>query len=137
MEGYTYSFVDRAGDIATDQGYDYAGRFSEGLAFVILRGQAGYIDKTWKMVFTLQAASGGEFSEGHAPVQVDQKWGYIDRQGNLAISPRFDFANSFSEGLALVWANAKYEYIDHTGRMAFTPRETQSANPQTRSSVPL
>ena len=79
VEGYRYCFIDKTGNFATDQRYEYAGRFSEGLAFVILRGQAGYIDKTWKMVFTLQAAAGGEFSEGLAPVQVDQKWGYIDR----------------------------------------------------------
>lgn len=59
--------------------FDDAGRFSEGLAPVLVCGQWGFIDTSGNIVITPQFDYAYHFSEGLAAVQVDGKWGYISK----------------------------------------------------------
>jgi S1-C subfamily serine protease len=82
-----YGFIDIRGQFVIPPSFTNAGNFSEGLAAVLVGGEAH-----------LERSSDGSpyiTSEGG-------KWGYIDRTGAMAIPPQFGSAMPFSEGLALV-----------------------------------
>lgn len=122
---YRYGFIDKTGREVITRKYDYAGRFSEGLAFVVENGKSGYIDKKGIMVlslydkvpFDLSNGIGGEFSEGLAPFCMDGRCGYIDKTGHFVIERQFESAEPFSEELALVSKEGNRGYIDKTGRL--------------------
>ena len=123
---YRYGFIDTSGRHSITRKYDYARGFSEGLAFVVSDGRAGYINKTGNMVlilcdkvpaFDLSYCIGGKFSEGLAPFCVEGKCGYIDKTGKFVIARQFELAERFSDGLALVWKAGTAGYIDRSGRL--------------------
>ena len=101
--------------------YDYAWKFSEGLAAVALKGKWGYIDKSGKEVIPFKYDDASSFSQGLAAVALKGKWGYIDKTGKEVIPIKYDFVWPFSEGLAQVKLNGKWGYgymgyIDKTGK---------------------
>ena len=67
--------------------YDFAERFSDGLAAVKVGGRFGYIDKTGRVVIPLQFDSAGEFSDGVAEVEVGGEFGYINTSGKYVWEP--------------------------------------------------
>ncbi len=114
-----YTFVDRRGNIVSEDRYDGAGAFSEGLAPVRIERQWGYIDKTGKMVIAPQFEAANSFSEGVALVSSKGRYGYIDHAGKYVIAPQFSYAESFSDGLAVVGSrDSGVWYMDHTGKQA-------------------
>jgi len=118
-----YTFVDRSGKIISNDRYDYADHFSEGLAPVQSGKQWGYIDKTGKMVIAPQFDTAAPFSDGVALVYANKLFGYIDKAGRFIIPPRFSYAEDFSEGLAVVGSrDSGVWYSDHTGKQAIPGR---------------
>ncbi len=114
-----YAFIDRSGKIISDDRYDAADHFSEGLAPVQSGKQWGYIDKTGKMVIAPQFDTAAPFSDGAALVSTNKLFGYIDKAGKFTIPPRFSYAEDFSEGLAVVGSrDSGVWYSDHTGKQA-------------------
>ncbi|HYG80048.1 MAG TPA: WG repeat-containing protein, partial [Pyrinomonadaceae bacterium] len=103
-------FIDKTGEfvIGPDK-YDLSddSNFSEGLAAVRLKRQAGYIDRTGRMVIRLQFYRAHPFADGMARVEFEGKNGYIDKSGRLVIKPQYEFAQDFSEGLAAVEVRGK------------------------------
>ncbi|WP_231384444.1 WG repeat-containing protein [Leptospira alstonii] len=97
--------------------FDGAGKFSGGLAPVLVGNKWGYIDPTGALVIQLQFDRAGEFSGGLASVKIKNQWGYVDFTGKIVIPPRFDEAESYSEGFASVKIGKKWGYIDHTGKI--------------------
>ncbi|MDT9313122.1 MULTISPECIES: WG repeat-containing protein [Limnospira] len=101
--------------------FDYAAKFSEGLANVIINGQNCFIDTEENIVITLASdiISVGTFSERMASVNMDDKSGYIDREGRLAIPAKFSLnpVYYFAEGLALakLYDQTKWGYINKSG----------------------
>ena len=115
-------------------GFKYAGTagFSEGLAWVMLDKQSGYVDKRGNWVIKLPPTATGwrRFSEGLAPVRINDKWGYIDRAGKIVIEPKWYDADPFNHGLAKVAVSMdpnggilKAGYIDHSGKYVYEPSE--------------
>jgi len=122
-----YGYIDSTGRLVIPPRFEYADRFSEGLARVTLEGKSAYIDTTGRMVIGGIEGLRGRFSEGLARIEVKtdggRKHGYIDRTGKVVIEPRFDAARDFSEGLAAVKVGEKWGgYIDRTGRLVIEPR---------------
>ncbi|MDX6271744.1 MAG: hypothetical protein QOD28_2967, partial [Acidobacteriota bacterium] len=121
-----WGYIDRAGKIVIRPQYDVAWEFTEGLAYVKSGAERGVIDKTGRMVVSLQQVDlAGFFSEGLAPVQTSSqppRFGFIDRTGKLVINPQYDAARGFEEGLALVMVERKYGFIDKRGRMVVKPQ---------------
>jgi hypothetical protein len=101
---FKFGFVDSTGKIFKELQYTDALSFSEGLAYVMKKGERGYIDKTGKMVIPLDTnLVGYAFSEGLAAVSNDKfKVGFIDKSGALKIGFKQDIPAIFSEGLARV-----------------------------------
>ena len=103
------------------------GRFSGGLAPVLVNGKWGFIDEDQRIVITPRFRDAEVFSEGLAMVrlQVDRetaKAGFIDAEGQMVINPHFDEAQGFQEGLALVQVNQKFGFIDKTGHIVIEMR---------------
>ena len=114
-----YSFVDRSGKIISEERYESAGQFSEGLAPVRIDKKWGYIDKTGKIVIAPQFDLVSSFADGVALASTNKLFGYIDRAGKFVIAPQFAYAEDFSEGLAIVGSLASgVWYIDHKGKQA-------------------
>lgn len=129
-----WGYIDEAGKWVIDPKFDMALRFSEGLAQVriggrwsvepvhLTGGQAAYIDRSGKIVFTLVQAPLGTayneypFSEGRLPFEHGPKYGYLDQDGRTVIAPKFEYAGDFSEGLAGIVLNEKFGFIDKNGK---------------------
>jgi len=106
---------------------DFAGRFSEGVAYVRLGGKIGFINRQGEFVIPPQFEQADDFSEGLAPVQLGGKWGFIDHEGRVVIPPQFSYARSFSEGLAVAYAaKDKAGYIDRQGQWVVEPKYRQA-----------
>jgi hypothetical protein len=118
-----FTFIDKTGRVISDQRYDYALGFSEGLAPVLVNERWGYIDKTGELVITPRFDNAAPFSDGVALVRVNNLYGYIDSRGFYVIPPRFKWAESFVDGRAVVGSNGEdgsVWYIDHYGNQAFS-----------------
>jgi len=114
-----YTFVNRSGKIISDDRYDYAGHFAEGLAPVRVGERWGYIDKTGKIVIAPKFDKAAPFSDGVALVSANELYGYIDHTGKYVIAPRFTYAEDFSGGLAVVGSlDSGVWYIDSKGKQA-------------------
>ncbi len=124
-----FTFIDKTGRIITEQRFDYAREFSEGLAAVKIGMVWGFIDTSGTVVIPPAFDYAGAFSSGLAPVVLNGAFGYIDKLGHLAVLPQFEYAGDFSDGLAVVGdGDDHYWYIDRTGRPAFH-EEFETASP--------
>ena len=121
------AYMDRTGKVAfrLAEYWEEAGHFSDGLAWVGIRGECKYINRQGAKIQTSwpDPVRCRDFSEGLAAVWTLQGWGYLDTAGKWAISPKFYPAQDFSEGLAAVGASkGKIGYIDRAGRMSIDPQ---------------
>jgi hypothetical protein len=96
--------------------------FSEGLAYIVVNGKWGFINKTGKVIIKPQFDDAGCFREGLAPVEKNGKWGYIDKKGNLAVDFKWDWGWDFYENRALVMLADKWGYIDTKGAIVIEPQ---------------
>jgi tetratricopeptide (TPR) repeat protein len=124
-------YIDTTGKMLIDKKFQYTGRFSEGLAFVIFNEgkteKRGYMDKTGKLVIDLtgKIGYGRPFSDGMAGVSAvkdNEKWGYIDNTGKIVVEPTYHkYADNFHEGRAFVIEKRTDDfyigYIDKTGKV--------------------
>jgi hypothetical protein len=144
MDG-RWGYLDKSQNYVIKPQFDWAERFSEGLALVGLRQKFGFIDTTGKFVIEPQFAYARSFSEGLALVFPDWGFnvlghtegytlfvraGYVDHTGKMAIKPRFvEDAHSFSDGLAAFKAGidygrgeAKWGFLAKNGKWAISPQ---------------
>ncbi len=117
-----YGFVDKNGDTIIDCQYDYAEKFSNGLALVKNNLRFKVIDTTGKL-YDLKDYTGGdkfrhEFGENFSglPVLVKQ-WdcSYITSSGSVFLSIPYQNASSFILGKAKVFEGDKYNFISKRG----------------------
>lgn len=117
-----YAFIEKSGAVVSNERYNLAWPFSDGLAAVLVGKVWGYIDATGAMVIPPQFDWAYSFSEGFAAVQIGKLHGYIDKTGAMVISPRFQQADAFSEGLAVVRERNYSGYIDYQGDYVIEPQ---------------
>jgi len=118
-----FTFVDKTGRVISDDRYDFARSFAEGLAPVRKNNHWGFIDKSGKLVIGYRFEDAQPFSNGLARVKQNGSYGYIDQHCKLIIPPWFQYAEEFSDGLAPVGNDDDgYWYIDKTGRDVFPHR---------------
>lgn len=96
--------------------------FSEGLAYVVVDGKWGFIDRTGTVVIQPQFDDAGCFRNGIAPVEKNKKWGYVDQKGNVVIDFVWDWASDFYENRALVMSGRLWGYIDTKGSVVIKPQ---------------
>ncbi len=106
---------------------DYAGSFSEKVAYARLGGKLGFINKQGEFLIPPQFEEADSFQEGLAPVKLNGKWGFIDHEGKFVIPPQFEYARSFSDGLAVACAEAtKCGHVNRQGAWIVQPKYKQS-----------
>lgn len=121
--GAKWGFIDRAGNTVIEPKYDYCARFSDGLALVVKKGRAGYVDSTGALRVPLSFSGGNGFKDGMARVTRDgARWGFIDKQGKVVVPINFAEAHDFAEGLAAVKVGAKWGFVDPSGRLVIEPK---------------
>ncbi len=108
-------FQNLNGEMITDYKYDFALKFSNGLAVVELNGQWGYVDTKGKEVIPLQYQNCHCFVDGIAIVKKDNKYGYIDILGKLLTPIKYDYCHDFNDKFAIVRLNNNYGLIDRNG----------------------
>lgn len=120
-----YGFIDKQGSMVIEPKYDFAAKFTEGLAPVKVDtyGKYSYINKQGETVIEDKFNIAHDFSEGIAKVAVMEsglfKYGYINKQGEIIIEPKYSKAGNFSEGVAIVSMDAwgdDLSIIDNTGK---------------------
>ena len=124
-----FTYVDKAGRVITDDRFDAARDFSEGLAPVRMGTLWGFIDKSGALVIPPQFDDATPFSSSLARVRRNSLYGFVDKLGSLVIEAQFAHAGDFSDGLAPVNdADRRHWYIDRKGERAF-PGEFAEASP--------
>jgi hypothetical protein len=117
-----FTYTDAGGRIITEQRFDGARDFSEGLAPVQVNKLWGYIDKSGKSIILPRFDDAQSFSEGLARVREYDRWGYIDKSGVYVVRPAFEYAEEFHEGFAVVGNQTdgedEYWYIGKNGEQA-------------------
>ena len=86
-------FVNPDGKRFSQESYDEARGFSEGLAAVCKQGLWGYIDREGKLVIPCQFKKAGSFSDGYAVVDksgtgLPSDYGYIDKTGKFILTAK-------------------------------------------------
>lgn len=137
-------YIDRAGNIVTEETYDDATEFyQDGYALVMKNGKYGCIDEEGNYVIPLEQDGIDQFGsaflyrrdlsydslkedqfertlfrDGMVPVQSGSKVGYMDETGKWKIEPQFDGGEPFYEGKAVFFdgESGKYGYIDTAGK---------------------
>jgi hypothetical protein len=141
MENKLYGYKNEKNEIVIQPKFDWANRFSEGLAVVEMarmeNGKKVYnqktyeLEKDWYVINTkgtvlfklnypyrkLFYIGSGKYVNNRLPVSDGYKWGYIDGSGKEVIKPQFEIANDFSEMLSVVKTAAGYLVIDTMGKM--------------------
>jgi hypothetical protein len=89
--GSKYGYIDKKGNLVIPAIYDYACRFSDGMAIVYSRARRrfAYIDTSGRQVTPFQFKVVTLFSEGMAVVRDEDQGplGFIDKTGKYAIKP--------------------------------------------------
>ena len=131
-----WGYIDQRGQVVIQPQFNFASKFSEGLAVVEIDHKKGYINQSGQIVIQPQFNETYGFSEGLAAVRIISMWGYgyidkfgyIDKSGQIAIQPHFDRTSSFSKGLAAIKIDNNWGYIDQTGRVVIQPQFIEALN---------
>jgi hypothetical protein len=117
-----WGYVDRQRKLVIPFQFKYAGQFDHGMARVILKEKAFFIDESGTRV-TPEFDGAFDFREDLAAVEVGKNVGYIRRDGSFALPPLHGSASGidFSEGLAAVRINGKVGFMDKTGSIVIQP----------------
>jgi hypothetical protein len=116
-----WGYINPKGEMMISPRFDFAGKFSEGLARISMEGLFGYVDTTGQLIVRPHYLRASDYADGRARVRVDagQSRFYLDRDGVAVIPPDTNRADAkdFSDGLAAVLSAGKWGYIDTTGTL--------------------
>lgn len=130
--GDKYGYINSEGDIVIEPQFDWADRFSEGLAAIRTgddnlgyNGKYGYINPQGEVVIEPNFMSAGSFSNGWARVKQDREgFVYIDKTGQMPIQKKFVECYSVNEFPIPVRISRKdmAGYVDKTGEYVIQPQ---------------
>lgn len=109
--------IDRFGDAVLAVEHDHVGSLYDGLALVIDKGKAGYVDASgnWRIPQRYDAnaltINMGDFHNGLARVLSGAKLGMVDTAGNRVIQPQYADIGLLEGGLIPVKRTSKWGYI--------------------------
>ena len=113
-----YNYIDKKGNILSDEWFYHVYKFHKGFA-VVERGDGLYnhIDKKGNILSKEWFNDVDDFHDGFAIVQrSDRFYNYIDKQGNILSKEWFKWTDNFRDGFAKVQRSDKlYNHIDKNG----------------------
>lgn len=119
--------LERPQGAKTEDFFNHATLFNNGLATISIGNKYGVIDKTGKVVIPCQYDWLGVASEGLIPYEAkndkgEPRIGYIDQTSKIVIPARFKDARQFGNGLAPATENGKdWGFIDKSGNFKLPP----------------
>lgn len=103
--------------------FDYADRFSSGVAVVMIQGRWGMIDRTGKALVPLEFDGALRMQDGFAAVQKGELCGFVNRAGDLKIPVQYKRVRSFHNGFAAVqMPDDSWGYIDKRGKLVWSDK---------------
>lgn len=102
---FRYAKIQDGKAVESDEKWDLAGEFKEGLAPVVNKNErVKFINENYEEVFVVEAEKVTPFNEGMAAIaNDDNKWGFINKEGKEVIDTKYDFvSNGFHDGYAIV-----------------------------------
>ena len=118
--GEKYGYIDKTGKIILKPQFDFAGRFSDGLALIRVGSEYGYIDRSGEFIIKPQYLRASPFSEGLAVVGTGPGSTYINREGIMVMEVNGN-CGPFSDGMAVIRIQDKLGYIDKSGKTVIKP----------------
>lgn len=116
--------------VESDDKWDFAGEFKEGLAPVRNKNEkVQFINENFEVVFTAEAEEVSYFNDGLAHFSdKDGKWGFIDKSGKEVIKPQYDrVVTGFRDGKAIIANDTKdgveYKVIDQSGNVVLNLKD--------------
>lgn len=122
-----YGYINKEGGVRIKPQFNFAFKFSDGLAPVKVGKLFGFIDTFGEMAIRPSFTSPSDFHEGLASVKDPEtgKWGYIDKTGDMVIEPR-DNNTDFSEGVGSVEIGGKWGCVNRNGTVVIEPMSDHS-----------
>jgi hypothetical protein len=115
-----FTYIDKSGTVITNQRFDNARDFSEGLAPVRIGELWGLIDRAGSSVIPPKFEDAQPFSSDLSRIQRGGRYGYVDKYGEVVVRPQFQQADSFSDAQAVVGNGAgRYWYINPRAERSF------------------
>jgi len=100
--------------------FDYADRFINGAAVVMIDQRWGMIDRGGRALVPLAYDGVLRLQDGFAGVEKDGKCGFVNRAGDLTIPLQFKRVRSFHNGYAAVQLpDRRWGYIDKRGQVVW------------------
>jgi hypothetical protein len=109
------------GDSITPCKYDRIGKFSEGLACVLLDGKVGFIDRYGNEVISLiydgdlEEMARFQFLESKAIVKKGKKYGVIDKTGTQVKSFDYELIDPLKDGRYAAKKKGKFGFFNASG----------------------
>lgn len=122
-----YGWINRKGTFLTEQLFDDARDFSEGMAAVKSGKLWGFIDENGNLVIEPQFDVVSQFKNGISTVGISGHWGLISKNGEWITEPKFDEIKEFEGGVApakifnLKARSSKWGMIDESARFVIEP----------------
>ncbi|MCI4668594.1 MAG: WG repeat-containing protein [Bacteroidia bacterium] len=122
------AFADTNGNLGSQQFFEDARLFEEGLAAVKKKGRWGFINKKFETVIPFRYVNARDFQEGFASVKGKKSWGLIDSTGKTVLRFRYERPIIFdykgtrpagAEALAVIKRGEGYQFINRKGKVAF------------------
>lgn len=118
-----WSYVDSNGTLATNQEFEGAGYFSDGLAIVKKNDKFGVINESFNTVIDYKYNNLNKIDTTLFAAKKGERWGIIDVSDNVIADFEYLYIGEFSEGLAPVGMNlmdgvlSDSAYIAHNGEI--------------------
>ena len=110
-------YIDKTGRLIIPAQFDYANKFSEGLAAVKKGNKWGFINHQGEIVIPCKYDKARDFSDGVAAVKLNNRYGLIDKEGNIVLPFEYEEIGSVKDGVTYFWENGKIGFIDIRGNV--------------------
>lgn len=106
----SFGYMDADANMLIEPQYEWASRFSEGLAAVKQNGKAGFIDKHNSVVHPFEYDGARRFLNGMAPVLRGDKWGLINSGGETVLPFEYEHIKWLSEDKLMIRKDGLYGF---------------------------
>lgn len=120
-------YIDKAGNVVIDDGFQYAMPFYEELAFVMKNGEWYVIDsqgsrKSGQSFGPYENKVPGRFKNGVATVLQNGKYGVIGTEGEFVIAPEYEELLELENEKIVFKQDGKYGYMKQSGKQIIEPQ---------------
>lgn len=122
-----FGFINKAGETTIPFVFEYAKKFTDGLATVRSKGKWGFVNNKGEIAIPLSFDHTRMFADGLAKVEIDKKWWFIDKKGDFKIDCSiYDDVHEFEQGKALAELSGEAGFINQKGEFTKVPIDSKA-----------